>query len=123
MIVIDACNQGNSNLEKVNEPAIEKYSTEQIKTFISQKSQILITSTSPEELAKDGIKNKNSPFCKAFVNSIESNYDKKVFTNLELFKSLNNFDLNNGGTKTIRHSKINVGNNAHVTPRFLFYGK
>ena len=123
LIVIDACNQGNSNLEKVNEPAIEKYSTEQIKTFISQKSQILITSTSPEELAKDGIKNKNSPFCKAFVNSIESNYDKKVFTNHELFKSLKNFALNNGGNKTIRHSKINVGNNAHVTPRFLFYGK
>ena len=127
LIVIDACNQGQNkndynNFKKIDTHPISKYTRDQERKFMNQKTEILITSTSPNEEASDGVNN-NSPFCNSFVSSIIENCKNRLFTNHELFRDLKQYDRENKGTKTLRHTNYILNGNDYEDGRFFFFRK
>ena len=125
LIILDACQQGqddNMMFEKIKQIDLEinnNYDSREFKAYVIQKASIVISSTSTNQLASNGKRGGNSPFCEALIYALDNG--SKKFTNHELFK---NISQNYSGYKTtLKHIDMGYKNNQSENPRFFFIRK
>lgn len=125
LIILDACQQGQDDnmifkkQDGINLEIDNYYDSRQFRAFVIQKASIVISSTSTNQLASNGKRGGNSPFCEAFIYALDNG--SKMFTNHELFK---NISQNYSGYKTtLKHIDMGYKNNQSENPRFFFIEK
>ena len=125
LIILDACQQGQDDnmmfkkIKQINLEIDNNYDNREIRAFAIQKASIVISSTSTNQLASNGKRGGNSPFCEAFIYALDQG--SKFFTNHELFETISK--KYNGSKTTLKHLDMGYKNNQSENPRFFFFRK